>query len=53
VFDEDAIRNDIQTTMMIAGDCTIEFAMKDVHTLNGEPERLGRWVALTRHVCDS
>lgn len=45
-FDEDAIREDIRKTMDMAGQCVIEFAMKDVHTLHDEPDRLGRWVAL-------
>ena len=51
-FDEDAIRADIRTTVRIAGGiCPLEFAMKDVHTLNNEPLRLGRWVELAREVC--
>jgi hypothetical protein len=50
-FDEDAIREDIRTTLRIAGDCALEFAMKDVHTLSGNPMRLGRWVDLAREVC--
>ncbi len=49
-FDEDAIRDDILTTLRFAGNCTLEFAMKDVHTLNDEPDRLGRWVALAHEV---
>jgi hypothetical protein len=32
--------------------CSLEFAMKDVHTLNGEPDRLTRWVRLGREVSD-
>jgi hypothetical protein len=51
-FDEDAIKADIRKTVKTAGNCTLEFAMKDVHTLNDEPDRLGRWVALTRQVCE-
>ena len=45
-FNEDAIRDDIRKSMNIAGQCTVEFAMKDVHTLCDEPDRLGRWVEL-------
>lgn len=48
VFDEDAIRQDIRTTLQAAGGCNLEFAMKDVHTLSNQPWRLGRWVALAR-----
>jgi len=50
-FDEDAIREDIRTTLRAAGDTPLEFAMKDVHTLNDDPMRLGRWVELAREVC--
>jgi hypothetical protein len=51
-FDEEAIKDDIRTTLRYAGDCAVEFAMKDVHTLNDEPNRLGRWVALAREVIE-
>jgi hypothetical protein len=50
-FDEAAIREDVRTTLRIAGGGCLEFAMKDVHTLAGDPLRLGRWVALARSVC--
>ena len=51
-FDEDAIREDVRSTLNAAGGvCPIEFAMKDVHTLKGQPLRLGRWVQLARDVC--
>ncbi len=47
-FDEDAIRADLRHTLEVARDCRIEIAMKDVHTLNNEPQRLVRWVELAR-----
>jgi hypothetical protein len=50
-FDEGAIREDVRTTLRIAGGGCLEFAMKDVHTLGGDPARLGRWVTLARSVC--
>jgi hypothetical protein len=51
-FDEVAIRGDIRATLEAAGGrCPLEFAMKDVHTLCGHPERLGRWVDIAREVC--
>lgn len=51
-FDEDAIRDDIRSTLKAAGGrCALEFAMKDVHTLCGHPDRLGRWVDIARRVC--
>jgi hypothetical protein len=48
VFDEDAIRQDIRATLQAAAGCNLEFAMKDVHTLNNQPWHLGRWVAIAR-----
>ncbi|MHC4885715.1 MAG: hypothetical protein ACYTGH_11595 [Planctomycetota bacterium] len=47
-FDEAAIRADLRTTLDTARDCRLEIAMKDVHTLNNEPDRLARWVAMAR-----
>ncbi len=49
-WDEDAIREDVRTTLKAAKGCNIEIVMKDVHTLAGEPWRAGRWVALAREV---
>jgi hypothetical protein len=50
-FDEVAICEDLRTTLQAARGCALEIVMKDVHTLNHEPDRLGRWVALAREVC--
>lgn len=47
-FDEDEIRQDIRTTLEAAGKCRLEIIMKDVHTLNNEPERISRWVEIAR-----
>jgi hypothetical protein len=47
-FDEAAIRADLRRTLTVARDCRVELIMKDVHTLNNEPERLPRWVQLAR-----
>ncbi len=52
-FDEAAIRADVRQTLDIARGCRIELVMKDVHTLNNEPERLPRWVALARDEIDA
>ncbi len=48
VFDEDAIREDIRRTLTLAEGCRIELIMKDVHTLNNQPDRLQRWVEIAR-----
>ena len=42
VFNEDSVRRDITQTVAIAGECRIEIIMKDVHTLQNEPDRLPR-----------
>lgn len=51
-FDEGAIRADIRKTLTAAAahGCRVEIVMKDVHTVNNEPERLARWVQLAREV---
>ncbi len=51
VFDEEAIRADLRSTLHATGGAPVELVMKDVHTLHDEPNRLGRWVALAREVC--
>lgn len=48
VFDEAAIRADIRHTLDAAKGCRLEIIMKDVHTLNNEPDRLERWVQIAR-----
>jgi hypothetical protein len=50
-FDEDLIRQDLRRTLAVAKDYNLEIVMKDVHTLCGRPERLGRWVQLARETC--
>jgi hypothetical protein len=53
-FEEDLIRADLRETMRLAKahGCSLEIAMKDVHTLHGEPDRLTRWVNIARRVTD-
>ena len=51
-FDEELIRQDLCKTVSIAKGCSLELIMKDVHTLAGQPERLGRWVELAREACE-
>jgi hypothetical protein len=51
-FDEDAIRADLRKTVDIAGECRLEIVMKDVHTVNGDPRRLPRWVEIAREEVD-
>lgn len=51
-FDEDLIRADLRKTLSVTSKnrCSTELVMKDVHTLNGEPDRLARWVGIAREV---
>lgn len=43
-FDEKVVRADIRNTLDIAKNCRIELILKDIHTINNEPQRLARWV---------
>lgn len=52
-FDEAAIRADLRATLSAARECRVELIMKDVHTLNNEPDRLPRWVRLAREECSA
>ena len=52
VFDEATILTDLRQTLRAAAGCRVELIMKDVHTLNNEPERLPRWVALARQAVE-
>lgn len=47
-FDEGTIVQDLVGTAQAARNCKLEIVMKDVHTLAGQPQRLGRWVELAR-----
>lgn len=53
VWNEDAIRRDIEHTVSITKGMNVEIVLKDVHTLNNEPWRLGRWVDIARDVIDA
>jgi len=45
-FNEDAIRADLRSTLAVAADLPLEIILKDTHTVQGEPDRLGRWVRI-------
>jgi hypothetical protein len=53
-WEEDVIRRDLRDTLVHtqAHNCNVELVMKDVHTLQGEPDRLGRWTRIAREVID-
>ncbi len=49
-FDESAIRADLRKTLTETRKhgCIVEIVMKDVHTLQRQPERMARWVQIAR-----
>ena len=53
-FDENAIREDLATTIRHTRQhgCILELVMKDVHTVQRQPERLARWVQLARETAE-
>ncbi len=46
MFEEDQIRDDLRTTLELAGGGPLEIIMKDTHTFQNEPHRLTRWVQI-------
>ena len=51
-FNEAAIRRDVRETLAIAGQGPLEIIMKDTHTLQGQRDRLARWVKIAREEVD-
>lgn len=51
-FDEKEIRRYIQHTLDVTGDCRVEMILKDLHTIENEPERLTRWTDIARELAD-
>jgi hypothetical protein len=47
-FNEPAIRDDIRCTLSCAGDQPLELILKDTHTVENRPERIGNWVRIAR-----
>ena len=51
-FDEDEIKKDLEYTIKTASGCELELIMKDVHSVNYEHFRMGRWVELARQAVE-
>ena len=51
-WDEDLIRADLRRTLQATKGLNVELILKDVHTVNHEPWRLGRWVEIAREEID-
>lgn len=47
-YDEQAIGEDLRTTIDIAGGCNLEIILKDTHTVCDQPWRLARWVEVAK-----
>jgi hypothetical protein len=47
-FDEEAIRRDVRDALAKARGCHLEIIMKDNHTIRHDPQRVVRWVQITR-----
>ena len=51
-FDEDLIRRTIRHGLEATKGRHVHIQLKDVETVQGEPERLARWVQLVRDIAD-
>jgi hypothetical protein len=51
-FDEERIRRIIRSGMEASKGCTVTLHLKDVETVQGEPDRLKRWVGIVRSITD-
>jgi len=51
-FDPDHIRKVIRSGMGASKGCYVDITLKDIQTLQGEPDRLRRWVQIVRGVSD-
>lgn len=52
VLDEDAVRASTRRTLAAARGCTIEFAQRDVYTVNHDMPKVRRYVELIRQCCE-
>jgi hypothetical protein len=51
-FDEDLIRRTVRDAMEACKGCHVTIHLKDVETVQGEPDRLRRWVQIVRSISD-
>jgi hypothetical protein len=51
-FDEDLIKHTIRHGLEATKGCHVHVHLKDVETVQGEPERLAKWVQLVRDIAD-
>jgi hypothetical protein len=51
-FDPDQLRAYTKQALEDSKGCHVDIMLKDVHTVEGEPERLKEWVRITREVAE-
>lgn len=49
-FRPDFIREQLTRDLEACGDCHVDITLKDVETVQGDPDRVRRWVEITREV---
>ena len=52
-FNPDRIRHILRRDLQACRNCHMDITLKDVQTVQGDPDRMCRWVALTREVIDT
>lgn len=51
-FDPDRIRSIMNADLEACRDCHVDITLKDVETVESDPDRVRKWVALTRDIID-
>lgn len=51
-FDPDWIRGALKKDLEACGDCHVDITLKDVETVQGDPDRIRNWVTIAREVID-
>jgi hypothetical protein len=51
-FDRARIRGLLKRDLKACKDCHVDITLKDVETVEGDPERVRHWIALTREVIE-
>ena len=51
-FDPDRIRRLLRRDLAACGDSHVDITLKDVQTVQGDPDRIRKWVEITREVID-
>ena len=51
-FDEDRVRTILRRDLETCRECHVDITLKDVETVQGDPERIRNWMRVTREVID-